>query len=127
VPLLPGDAQAAMGQIHAEGEQAFNLLTEEGFEADDYIDIFDGGPILQAHKNSLRTFNGAMTRRVVAEEPSTADAMVTYAVAASNERNFRAVTVACPAVEASDSIGLPAHVQAALKVSPGESVICVRI
>ena len=64
VPLLPGDAQAAMGQIHPDGELAFSLLTEEGFEADDYIDIFDGGPILQAHKNSLRTFSGSMVRRV---------------------------------------------------------------
>jgi arginine N-succinyltransferase len=64
VPLLPGDAQAAMGQIHPSGELAFNLLTAEGFEADDYIDIFDGGPILQAHKNSLRTFTGALQRRV---------------------------------------------------------------
>ena len=127
VPLLPGDAQAAMGQIHPDGELAFNLLTEEGFEADDYIDIFDGGPILQAHKNSLRTFNGAMTRRVAAEEASTPEGMATYAIAAGNERNFRAVTAACPAIEASDSICLPAHVQAALKVAPGESVICVRI
>ena len=31
------------------------MLTAEGFESDDYIDIFDGGPILQAHRNALRT------------------------------------------------------------------------
>jgi arginine N-succinyltransferase len=63
VPLLPGPAQAAMGQIHPDGELAFDLLTEEGFEADEYIDIFDGGPILQAHKHALRSFSGAMVRR----------------------------------------------------------------
>lgn len=63
VPLLPGDAQAAMGQIHPSGELAFNLLTEEGFEADDYIDIFDGGPILQAHKHALRSFGLAHAPR----------------------------------------------------------------
>ena len=33
VPLLPGDAQAVMGQIHGDGELAFNLLTEEGFSS----------------------------------------------------------------------------------------------
>jgi arginine N-succinyltransferase len=128
VPLLPGDAQAAMGQIHSDGELAFNLLTEEGFEADDYIDIFDGGPILQAHKNGLRSFSGSMLRRVEHVEPgNSADLMVTYAVAASNEQNFRAVTVACPSAEATDTVALPQDVQDALMVAPGDNVICVRI
>ena len=128
VPLLPGDAQAAMGQIHPSGELAFNLLTEEGFEADEYIDIFDGGPILQAHKNSLRTFSGSMVRRVAEAEPGAAsEVMVTYAVAASSEQQFRAVTVACPSAEASDTVQLPASALEALKVAPGDNVICVRI
>jgi len=128
VPLLPGDAQAAMGQIHPDGELAFNLLTEEGFEADDYIDIFDGGPILQAHKNSLRSFSGAMVRTVAQLEPgSTSDAMVTYAVAASSEQNFRAITVPCPSAEAGELVHLPQDAQDVLMVAPGDNVICVRI
>jgi len=128
VPLLPGDAQAAMGQIHADGELAFDLLTEEGFEADDYIDIFDGGPILQAHKNSLRSFTGSIMRRVAHAEPGqSSDLMVTYAVAASNEQNFRAITVACPSADAGDTVSLPQDAQDALMVVPGDNVICVRI
>ncbi|HEY0065472.1 MAG TPA: arginine N-succinyltransferase [Telluria sp.] len=128
VPLLPGDAQAAMGQIHSDGELAFNLLTEEGFEADDYIDIFDGGPILQAHKNGLRSFSGSMLRRVENAEPgNSADMMVTYAVAASNEQNFRAITVSCPSLDAGDAVFLPQDAQDALMVAPGDNVICVRI
>jgi arginine N-succinyltransferase len=128
VPLLPGDAQAAMGQIHADGELAFNLLTEEGFEADDYVDIFDGGPILQAHKNSLRSFAGSMLRRVEHAEPgNSSDLMVTYAVAASSEQNFRAVTVACPSADVGESVFLTQDAQDALMVVPGDNVICVRI
>ena len=128
VPLLPGDAQAAMGQIHPDGELAFNLLTEEGFEADDYIDIFDGGPILQAHKNSLRSFSDSVARRVAPADPDAAcDALVTYAVGASNEQNFRAITVTCPSVDAGEFVYLPQDAQDALMVAPGDSVICVRI
>lgn len=128
VPLLPGDAQAAMGQIHPDGELAFNLLTEEGFEADDYIDIFDGGPILQAHKNSLRSFSGSLVRRVApAESGAGSDPLVSYAIAASSEDNFRAVTAACASVEAGELVHLPGEVQDALMVAPGDSVICVRI
>lgn len=128
VPLLPGDAQAAMGQIHPSGQLAFNLLAEEGFESDEYIDIFDGGPILLAHKNALRTFAGAMMRRVAScEEPAVApDTLVHYAVA-SSENHFRAVTVTCPPADTGETICLPPDTQRALKVEPGESVICVRI
>lgn len=128
VPLLPGDAQAAMGQIHGDGELAFSLLTEEGFEADDYIDIFDGGPILQAHKNALRTFAGSMLRRVAPLDAGMSSELpVTYAVAASNERNFRAITVSCPSAEGCDTVFLPQDAQDALMVTPGDNVICVRI
>jgi arginine N-succinyltransferase len=129
VPLLPGGAQAAMGQIHPSGQLAFNLLTEEGFEADEYIDIFDGGPILQAHKNSLRSFCGSAVRRVADALPSRSAplALVTYAVAASSEQNFRAITVACPPVETGETVCLPPEAQEALMVAPGDNVICVRI
>ena len=128
VPLLPGDAQAVMGQIHAGGELAFKLLTEEGFEADEYIDIFDGGPILQAHKHALRSFCGSMVRHVAPLDPGRSAApTVTYAVAASHEQNFRAIVVTCPAADSSDSIALPPEALAALMVGADDSVICVRI
>jgi len=128
VPLLPGDAQAALGQIHPDGELAFRLLTEEGFEADDYIDIFDGGPILQAHKHALRTFAGSLPRRVAEGEPAAGgDTLVQYAVAASDGAHFRAVTAACPPTESGDTLCLPAAARTALRVRPGEPVVCIRI
>lgn len=131
VPLLPGPAQAAMGQIHPDGELSFDLLTEEGFEADEYIDIFDGGPILQAHKNALRSFSGSMVRRVVAPArgpaaPAQLDTMASYAVA-SGERNFRAIVVPCAPAESAETLCLPSWAQQALGVTPGDNVICVRI
>jgi len=128
VPLLPGPAQAAMGQIHPDGQLSFDLLTAEGFEADEYIDIFDGGPILQAHKNALRSFSGAMVRRVATQDypPAAPEAMVNYAVAGS-ERNFRAIVVPCAPAESGDALCLPAWAQQALRVAPGENVTCVRI
>lgn len=128
VPLLPGPAQAAMGQIHPSGERAFDLLTEEGFEADEYVDIFDGGPILQAHRNALRSFRSSMVRRVATQDqPSgSPDSMVSYAVA-SSERKFRAIVVPCAPAESSEALCLPAWAQQALGVAAGENVICVRI
>jgi arginine N-succinyltransferase len=128
VPLLPGDAQAALGQIHPAGELAFNLLTDEGFEADDYIDIFDGGPILQAHKHALRSFTGSVMRRVgAAGNTRASEGQATYAVATGSEHDFRAITVTCASAEHGDTIMLPEPAQRALVVGPGDCVICVRI
>jgi len=126
VPLLPGDAQAAMGQIHPNGQLAFDLLTAEGFEADEYVDIFDGGPILAAHKLSLRSFCGSQHRRVDTAPDVAPENLVTYAVATNAER-FRAITVACPPCDTSDAVLLPLAAQQALGVAPGDSVVCVRI
>jgi len=126
VPLLPGDAQAVMGQIHPSGELAFNLLTEEGFEADEYIDIFDGGPILQAHKHALRTFSSSLTLRV-ADAIGTRGGDVMYAVSTGADQNFRAVTIRSQALEDVNAIALSADVQEMLNVAPGDTVTCVRL
>ena len=127
VPLLPGDAQAALGQIHPGGQMAFDLLAQEGFEADEYIDIFDGGPILQAHKNALRSFCASHRVRVGAGPDSATDGeLVDYAVA-TIDKGFRAVTVRTAPIEHAHTIALARDVQQALGVAPGDEVVCVRI
>ncbi|EEG08277.1 arginine/ornithine succinyltransferase subunit alpha [Pseudogulbenkiania ferrooxidans] len=55
VPLLPDEAQNAIGQVHPDFERPFMLLTSEGFEADNYLDIFDGGAVLTADVDRLWT------------------------------------------------------------------------
>lgn len=131
VPLLPGDAQAALGQIHPGGQMAFDLLAQEGFEADEYIDIFDGAPILQAHKNALRSFCASLRLRVGAGPAAGPEAAhdaepVDYAVAAIGN-GFRAVTVRSAPLEHAHTIALARDVQQALGVAPGDEVVCVRI
>ncbi|MEB0136868.1 arginine N-succinyltransferase [Actimicrobium sp. CCC2.4] len=125
VPLLPGDAQAAMGQVHVEGELPLQILTDEGFEADEFIDIFDGGPILQAHKHALRAFTGSRQRRVMGSGGSAETA--TYLVSNIHQQQFRAVLCAAPAIDTSDSIALSAEARRSLQVAPGDTVHCVKL
>jgi arginine N-succinyltransferase len=128
VPLLPGEAQAAMGQVHAEGELPFQILSEEGFEPDEFIDIFDGGPILQAHKNVLRTFSSSLRRRVVDDGVSDdAAPKVTYLVSTVREDNFRVMLLDCAELELSDRVLLPPEALRALNVAAGDSVLCVKL
>jgi arginine N-succinyltransferase len=55
VPLLPGDAQWAIGQLHPEAELPFSILLDEGFDTETYVDIFDGGPTVDARVAMLHT------------------------------------------------------------------------
>ncbi|HEY5798865.1 MAG TPA: arginine N-succinyltransferase [Burkholderiaceae bacterium] len=128
VPLLPGDAQAAMGQVHPDGELTFRLLSEEGFEPDEYIDIFDGGPILKAHKHSLHSMNDTFQRRVeIAREPVSAGPQHQYVISSGSERNFRAITLSLPALEHGDSVALSPEAAELLGVAGGDAVVCVKI
>jgi arginine N-succinyltransferase len=128
VPLLPGAAQAAMGQIHPEGELPFRLLTAEGFEPDEYIDIFDGGPILQAHKHALRSFSASVLYRVSDRSQPTDDRqMETWLVASAREDNFRAAAVECVVHELTGRAVLPPEALRALQVVAGDAVLCVKL
>ncbi|WP_447747144.1 arginine/ornithine succinyltransferase subunit alpha [Pseudomonas nicosulfuronedens] len=62
VPLLPDDAQEAMGQVHPRAQITFDILMRDGFESDNYVDIFDGGPALHASTSSIRSI--AQSRQV---------------------------------------------------------------
>lgn len=57
VPLLPDAAQHAIGQVHPAFEQPCNILVREGFEGDQYLDIFDGGAVLTAEIDRLFTLS----------------------------------------------------------------------
>ena len=128
VPLLPGEAQAAMGQVHSEGELPFRILSDEGFEPDEFIDIFDGGPILQAHKNSLRAFSSSLRLRAVEAASSDNDrAGADYMVATARGENFRAVLLQLPVLEQRDEAALSAEAMRALDIVSGDPVLCVRL
>jgi arginine N-succinyltransferase len=59
VPLLPEAAQWAIGQLHPVGELPFSILLDEGFDTETYVDIFDGGPIVEARVAMLKSVAGS--------------------------------------------------------------------
>lgn len=64
VDLLPPEAQAVIGQCHVQGQGAKRLLEWEGFRFDHVIDIFDGGPLLSAPRDQIRTHRESRLVRV---------------------------------------------------------------
>ena len=55
VPLLPEQAQWAIGQLHPVAELPFSILLDEGFDTETYVDIFDGGPTVDGRVAMLKT------------------------------------------------------------------------
>ncbi len=55
VDLLPNEAREVIGRCHVDGVPAFKLLEWEGFQFENVVDIFDGGPIMQVSRDMIRT------------------------------------------------------------------------
>ena len=73
VPLLPDEAQWAIGQLHPVAELPFSILLDEGFDAETYVDIFDGGPTVDARVALLRTVAGSRRWTRAAAAPAVHD------------------------------------------------------
>ncbi|WP_293760040.1 arginine/ornithine succinyltransferase subunit alpha [uncultured Aquitalea sp.] len=119
VPLLDDEAQNAIGQIHPNFERPCQLLTREGFEADNYLDIFDGGAVLTAELDRLKTVedNRSYPVEVSASLPSQASL---YFVANHRVDGFAAAAVRVAVVDGVAFINPDAA--KALSVNSGDAV-----
>ena len=61
--MLSAAALAVLGKPHPSGAGAMRMLEAEGFSAEGYVDIFDGGPTMSAATDKIRTI--AETRELV--------------------------------------------------------------
>lgn len=136
--LLPPCARAALSSVDPLARAGLEMLCREGFGADDYVDICDGGPVLQASRHALRSWSASMRRRVARPAPSSssssssaspapsqAGANARYLVCNGRVDGYRAVYASCAAVEQTDSIALSPAQQKLLAIGPGDEVVCV--
>ncbi len=64
VLFLPQEAQDAIGKPHGNSERALELLVDEGFHYESYIDIFDAGPTVECRRTDIRAVRQSHHRRV---------------------------------------------------------------
>jgi arginine N-succinyltransferase len=120
--LLPPAAREALGRPHDQGRRAMDMLLEEGFHDEGYVDIFDGGPTLCARIDNLRAVRD--NRRVeVAEVVDTIDRAATadQLVSAGSGADFRAARGAL-VVDGANAAQLERGLARALRVGPGDHV-----
>jgi arginine N-succinyltransferase len=119
VPMLPQSAQACIGRIHPDGQEAFDILEREGFETNSYIDLFDGGPTLYARTPGIRSI--ANSHVATAQPVEVIDARGSYLVSNDSLKNYRAI-VAELDYTAGQPVGLSAEMCATLNVTDGSPI-----
>jgi arginine N-succinyltransferase len=115
VPLLPAAAKLAIGQLHPDGELPFSILLDEGFEADTYIDIFDGGPTVEARVETLRSIRLQQRASLSALQPASDAALAI--VANPRAENFRAMITPLSLVDG--AMAMEAHAAQLLDANTG--------
>ena len=86
--LLPESATDAIGKVHRDTRPALDMLRDEGFNFNGLVDIFDGGPLLEAFLHNIRSIRQSTVCRVVRDETVVVDkAPMTNAVMVCN-RSF---------------------------------------
>ncbi|HEX5865625.1 MAG TPA: arginine N-succinyltransferase [Casimicrobiaceae bacterium] len=125
--LLPAEARAVIGEVHADTLPARAMLEAEGFRYDGYVDIFDAGPTLECFRDNIRAVAQSQTLPVkLGEDDPVPDSLtdnVLWLVTNRSFERFRAGLASAPARIAQFPL-LP-HAAAALGVADGDSVRAV--
>lgn len=124
VPLMPDAAQNAIGQIHPDFERPFSILNREGFEADNYIDIFDGGAVLTAEVDQLFTMREQrlLPVQIVAQLPAEASEQLI-----SNHRCDRFALTQALALVRDGQLLLSAETAHALQLQQGQQACLIPV
>lgn len=59
VVFLSNEAQEAIGKPHPNSRRAMELLEDEGFHYENYVDIFDGGPTVECRRDEIRAVHSS--------------------------------------------------------------------
>jgi arginine N-succinyltransferase len=121
---LPEAAQKVIGLTHEESTGARRILESEGMTYTGKIDVFDGGPCLDAAKKDIRAIAESKTAKIEFAGPK--DCHGRFLVANPSLANFRAVQG--PAAEGKKGkLGVTREAAKALGVREGDLVRYVEL
>jgi arginine N-succinyltransferase len=119
VDLLPKEARDVIGKCHKDGEGARKLLEWEGFSFSNVVDIFDGGPLVSAKRDHIRTLRESGRARV--EPAAGSEAGSRALIATPNINTFRCVSTR--AIVLNGVAKVDAGALAALNLKTGDEAV----
>ncbi|EJM69027.1 arginine N-succinyltransferase [Pseudomonas sp. GM49] len=119
--LLTEQAQAVIGKAHPNTEPALKILSAEGFAHKGYIDIFDGGPVLEAPVSGIRTVRDSQPLSLAIGSPD--DKAPLWLI---HNRRLENCRITCaPARQVGNSLVVDRLTAKRLQLQPGDSVRAV--
>lgn len=123
IELLSKEFQQIIGEPHVDTRGALRLLNDEGFKNRGYVDIFEGGPIIEAYKSELKTTLESKSCKIhdikKIETPSLVNQ---FPKIISNTRlDFRATLGVVECTE-SEGVCIDEHMANILQVSIGDNI-----
>lgn len=115
--LLAEEAREVIGQVHPHTAPAMHLLVQEGFRMQGYIDIFDGGPTVEAPRSQIGTIAASLC---LPAEIGAVDSGRPALVAREGNEDFRCVLDRVDAGE--EGARIRPEVAEALGVAAGDSI-----
>jgi len=122
VAMLPEGARQVIGLPHPTGRAAMRMLEEEGFAAEGYVDIFDGGPTMTARTDRVRSIAGAKAATITHVRAPEADTGHSRALIATGRLSDFRCTYGEVAADGPDGLVLDPVAAQALDVSVGDTV-----
>lgn len=122
--LLPESAREVIGQVHENTQPALKMLQAEGFNFNGLVDIFDGGPVVEAFLHNIRTIRQCISRpveEIATPWPDEVSASGRVMVSNRGFADFRIITVPVAAVTP-DALQLNARHLEALDIEEGAQV-----
>ncbi|CAN0605299.1 unnamed protein product, partial [Ectocarpus sp. 12 AP-2014] len=122
--MLPDAARAVIGRVHDNTAPALKMLQAEGFNFNGLVDIFDGGPVVEAFVHNIRTVRESVHRHVlISRKAVDLDVATAERVMISNLsfRDFRVTTIPAHCI-GPDTVSVPKEVADALLVESGDQV-----
>ncbi|MEW6991801.1 arginine N-succinyltransferase [Colwelliaceae bacterium 6441] len=123
VSLLSKDAQQVINRVHEKTVPALRLLEAEGFCRRGYVDIFDGGPTVEAQAKSIKTINQSHKCQVLIGEITEKDK---YILCNTQVANFRAVQAPISLRETAKQAVISTETAAALNVTEGDWIRLIK-
>jgi len=92
IDLLPQAAREVIGKPHNSSAPALNMLKKEGFQWAGYVDLFDGGPTVQAPASEIHTVRDSSVDTCVVTDEIAEDAAL-FMVSNGQLENYRVALV----------------------------------
>ena len=123
--LLPKEAQEVMGRVHPHTAPALHLLEQEGFRYQGYIDIFDGGPTVEALLMDIRSNRKSQVLPCRVKAGGEALSGGTHLLANTQLHDFRCTL--SPLTPDGDGVAISSELADALGVATGDPIRVVAL